>query len=200
MSRASSAAAVAGAALCCLTAVLVATWTNWVEGLARALMVGAPIAVGLYARRRVPFARFGGLLVGVGVVWFVATLSNSPNEVVYSVGRIGGWLAEAAIVYVVLAFPTGRLPERVDRVLAAATAALVFLLYLPTALLVDAYPVPTLFMSCSEDCPRTRSTWSARSRRFVERRRVPAAGADPGRDHVRRGACGSAPGCARRPP
>ena len=37
--------------------------------------------------------------------------------------------------------------------LAAATAALVVLLYLPTALLVDAYPVPTLFMSCSEDCP-----------------------------------------------
>ena len=153
MSRASSAAAVAGAALCCLTAVLVATWMNWLEGLARALMVGAPIAVGLYARRRVPFARFGGLLVGVGVVWFVATLSNSPNEVVYSVGRVCGWLAEAAIVYVVLAFPTGRLPEQVDRVLAAATAALVFVLYLPTALLVDAYPVPTLFMSCSEDCP-----------------------------------------------
>ena len=157
MSRASSAAAVAGAALCCLTGVLVTAWStsryDWLEGLARALMVGAPIAVGLYARRRVPFARFGGLLVGVGVVWFVATLSNSPNEVVYSIGRVGGWFAEAAIVYVVLAFPTGRLPERVDRVLAAATAALVLLLYLPTALLVDAYPVPTLFMSCSEDCP-----------------------------------------------
>ena len=153
MSRAASATAVAGTVLVCLTAVLVASWTNWVEGLARALMVGAPIAVGLYARRRVPFARFGGLLVGVGVVWFVATLSNSPNEVVYSVGRIGGWFAEAAIVYAVLSFPTGRLPERVDRVLAGATGALVFALYLPTALLVDAYPVPTLFMSCSEDCP-----------------------------------------------
>jgi hypothetical protein len=83
VSRASSAAAVAGAALCCLTGVLVTTWStshyDWLEGLARALMVGAPIAVGLYARRRVPFARFGGLLVGVGVVWFVATLSNSPD-------------------------------------------------------------------------------------------------------------------------
>jgi len=153
VSRATSATAVAGAALVCLTAVLVASWTNWVEGLARALMVGAPIAVGLYARRRVPFARFGGLLVGIGCLWFVGTLSNSPDSVVYSIGRVGGWLAELAIVYVILAFPTGRLGERIDNVLVAVAAADVLLLYVPTALMVDAYPVPTLFTACTQVCP-----------------------------------------------
>jgi signal transduction histidine kinase len=157
VSRAASAAAVAGAALCGLTGVLVATWSasryDWLEGLARALLVGAPIAVGLYARRRVPFARFGGLLVGIGVLWFVATLSNSPDTVVYSIGRLGGWLAELATVYVILAFPTGRLPGPTDRVLVAMAAADVFLLYLPTALLVDAYPVPTPYTACTHGCP-----------------------------------------------
>jgi signal transduction histidine kinase len=168
VSRASSATAVAGAALCLLTGVLVATWTNWVEGLARALMVGAPIAVGLYARRRVPFARFGGLLVGVGMVWFVATLSNSPDAVVYSVGRVGAWLAELAIVYVILAFPTGRLSDRIDRVLVAVVAADVLLLYIPTALLVDSYPLPTLYTACTQGCPGNAFDIVAQQPAFVE--------------------------------
>jgi signal transduction histidine kinase len=167
VSRATS-TAVAGAALCCLTGVLVATWSNWVEGLARALMVGAPIAVGLYARRRVPFARFGGLLVGIGCIWFVATLSNSPDAVVYSIGRVGGWLAELAIVYVILAFPTGRLTDRIDRVLVAVVAADVLLLYVPTALLVDAYPLPTLYTACTQGCPGNAFDVVGQQPAFVE--------------------------------
>jgi signal transduction histidine kinase len=167
VSRATS-TAVAGAALCCLTGVLVATWSNWVEGLARALMVGAPIAVGLYARRRVPFARFGGLLVGIGLIWFVATLSNSPDAVVYSIGRVGGWLAELAIVYVILAFPTGRLTDRIDRVLVAVVAADVLLLYVPTALLVDAYPLPTLYTACTQGCPGNAFDVVGQQPAFVE--------------------------------
>jgi signal transduction histidine kinase len=155
--RLRAAVAVAGTALCCLTAVLVTTWStsrlDWFEGLVRALMVGAPIAAGLYAHRRPPFARFGVLLVGLGLLWFVATLSGSPDPVVFSVGRIGAWCAEAAIVYVVLAFPSGRITERVDRVLAGAMAANVLLLYLPTALLVNEYPAPTPYTTCVESCP-----------------------------------------------
>jgi signal transduction histidine kinase len=148
--------------------VLVTSWTNWVEGLARALMVGAPIAVGLYARRRVPFARFGGLLVGIGFISFVATLSNSPDAVVYSVGRVGAWLAELAVVYVILAFPTGRLGDRIDRVLVAVVAADVFLLYLPTALLVDSYPLPTLYTACTQGCPGNAFDVVGQQPAFVE--------------------------------
>ena len=168
MSRATSAAAVAGTALFCLTGVLVTTWTNWAEGLARALWVGAPIAVGLYARRRVPFARFGTLLVGIGWLWFVGTLSNSPDAVVYSTGRVGGWLAELAIVYVILAFPTGRLSDRTDRVLVAVVAADVFLLYVPTALLVDAYPVPNFYTACTQGCPGNAFQVVGQQPAFVE--------------------------------
>ena len=56
-------------------------------------------------------------------------------------------------MYVILAFPTGRLPARVDRVLVGAAALVVACLYLPTALLVDSYPVPTPWTDCGEACP-----------------------------------------------
>jgi signal transduction histidine kinase len=126
---------------------------DWLEGLGRAVMVGAPLAVGLYARRRPPFERFGTMLIAVGVAWFVATFSGSRDEVFYSVGRIAAWFVEAALVYVVLAFPSGRLPGRPDRLLASAAAAIVVVLYLPTALLTDAYPIPGPPTSCHTGCP-----------------------------------------------
>ena len=126
---------------------------DWLEGLARAVMVGAPVAVGLYARRRQPFERFGTMLIALGVAWFVATFAGSRDEVLYSVGRIAGWFVEAALVYVVLAFPTGRLPGRPDRFLAGAAAVIVVVLYLPTALLADAYPIPGPPTSCHTGCP-----------------------------------------------
>jgi signal transduction histidine kinase len=123
------------------------------EALARAVMVATPIAVGLYARRHAASARFGMLLIVAGFGWFLATLSESGDEWVYSVGRVAAWLVEVALMYTILAFPTGRLPARVDRVLVGATALVVLLLYLPTALLVESYPVPTPWTDCGAGCP-----------------------------------------------
>ena len=164
--------AVGGLVLCGLTAVLVADWSTsrypWLEGLARALIVGAPIAVGLYAHGRPPFSRFGTLLIGVGGLWFLATLSGSPDSVVYSVGRVVAWPAELAIVYVILAFPTGRLSDRADRLLVRVMALTVLVLYLPTALLVDQYPVPTVYTSCTDGCPANAFDVLGQQPAFVE--------------------------------
>ena len=164
--------AVGGLVLCGLTAVLVADWSTsrspgW-RALARALIVGAPIAVGLYAHGRPPFSRFGTLLIGVGVVWFLATLSGSPDSVVYSVGRVVAWPAELAIVYVILAFPTGRLTDRADRLLVRVMALDVLVLYLPTALLVDQYPIPTVYTSCTDGCPANAFDVVGQQPAFVE--------------------------------
>jgi signal transduction histidine kinase len=151
------AVAVLGVALTLAATLLVASWSespyDWLEGLARGLMVGAPIAVGLYAYERPPFRRFGALLIGLGVAWFVVTLSNSPNELVYSIGRVAAWPTEAAIIYVVLAFPTGRLTSRADRAIVGVVVVDILVLYLPTALLVDTYPVPSLYTPCTSGCP-----------------------------------------------
>ena len=122
------------------------------EASVRAFTVAAPITVGLYARRHPPFERFGRLLVALGLLWFLSTFAGSSNEVVYSIGRVFGWIADGALVYVVLAFPSGRL-ARADRVIVGAVVVVVGLLYLPTALLVDGYPTPAAYMSCDADCP-----------------------------------------------
>jgi signal transduction histidine kinase len=152
-----AALAAGGVGLCVVAAAVTTTGStseyDWLEGLARAVMVGAPIAVGVYARRRPPFERFGTSLIAVTVVWFVATLSGSRDEVLYSVGRIAAWVGEVGILYLVLAFPTGRLPGRVDRLLVGALTVVVVVLYLPTALLAEAYPVPAPWASCDLDCP-----------------------------------------------
>jgi signal transduction histidine kinase len=126
---------------------------DWLEGVVRASMVGAPVAVGLYARSRPPFARFGSLLVVAGAFTSVAVLASSSAPLLYSVGRIGGWVAEVVLIYTILAFPTGRLPARKDRLIVGATAVMVATLYLPTALLVTDFPAPSPWSLCSTDCP-----------------------------------------------
>src|SRR3954451_1233831 len=123
------------------------------QAVARALMVGVPVAVGLYAVRHPASARFGALLILAGFGWFVTTLSESPDPWLYSIGRVAGWAVELSIAYLILAFPTGRISTRVDRVLIAlATAGLVGL-YLPTALLVERYPLPSPWTGCEHACP-----------------------------------------------
>jgi signal transduction histidine kinase len=120
---------------------------------ARALTAGLPIGVGLYAWYRRPRTRFGPLLVAAGFGWFLTTLAESSNSVLYSVGRVSGWLVELLLVYLVLAFPTGRLQGRVDRSLVAAGAVMLVTLWLPSALVTDSYPLPSFTTSCASDCP-----------------------------------------------
>ena len=93
------------------------------ETVARAVAVGLPVAVGLMAWRRPPFERFGRLLVATGAAVLVVTLSLSDNAVLYSTGRVVHWGVEAALVYLILAFPSGGLAQRVDRALATAAVA-----------------------------------------------------------------------------
>jgi len=124
------------------------------DGIARGLVVAIPVAVGLYALGRPAQARFGRLLLVLSGTWFLALLSTSSSALLYSVGRVWGWIAEVLLVYAVLAFPTGRLTTRVDRALPAITAGAAALLFLPTAFPVEQYPVPAPFMSCDVHCPR----------------------------------------------
>jgi len=125
----------------------------WLEGFARALMVAAPIGVGLYAWQRPATERFGRLLALAGVCWFLTTLSEAANPVAYATGRMFGWIVEPLLLYLVLAFPTGRLHSRVDRGLFLALALLAATLYLPTVLLVERFPEPVPWSECHAGCP-----------------------------------------------
>ena len=149
--------AATGAVLCAVAAGITAEGSTveqpWLEAVARASMVGAPIAVGLYARRRPASARFGNLLLATGAAWFLTTLAESSDPLLHAIGRMSGWLAEPLLMYLVLSFPTGRLPARADRLLVGTVAAAVALLYLPSVLLVDRFPEPSPWTTCSAGCP-----------------------------------------------
>jgi signal transduction histidine kinase len=148
---------VAGAALSATAAAITiagsAAGQPWLEGLARATIVAAPIGVGVYARRRGPSARFGILLVATGVAWFLTVLAESSEPTLHAAGRVSGWLSEPLLMYLVLAFPTGRLTARVDRMLIGAAVAIVAVLYLPSLLLVERFPEPSPWSTCSAGCP-----------------------------------------------
>jgi hypothetical protein len=102
-------AAVAVGAVSVLVPVSAASSTMVVlETAARAAGVGIPVAVGLVAWRRPPFERFGRLLVATGAAVLAVTLSLSDSAVLYSTGRVVNWGVQAALVYLILAFPSGR--------------------------------------------------------------------------------------------
>ncbi|HYI36893.1 MAG TPA: histidine kinase [Thermoleophilaceae bacterium] len=122
-------------------------------GLARASMVAMPVSVGLYVWHSRPDDRFGRLLVVAGFGWFLTTFSESSDEVLYSIGRVAGWVVEAGLIWLILAYPSGRLNGRVDRLLFGAGVALVAFLYLPTALLDASFPTPSPWTSCETGCP-----------------------------------------------
>ena len=143
--------------MCTVTAVVTASGSAselaWLEAVVRVVTVAVPLAVGAFALQRPHFERFGGLLVVAGCVWFLATLANSDDSTLYSIGRVTGWMFEPLLIYLLLAFPTGRLESGFDRALVWSAVLLVVVLYLPTALLVEAYPVPSPLASCDVSCP-----------------------------------------------
>jgi hypothetical protein len=86
-------------------------------------------------------------------VWFLTTLANVEDATLYSVGRVAHWLFEPLVVYLLPAFPTGRLDRRFDRALVWIAVGIVLVSYLPTALLVERYPVPSPVDTCGAGCP-----------------------------------------------
>jgi PAS domain S-box-containing protein len=116
-----------------------------------ALVIAAPIAAGLYAVYVHPGARFGWLLILAGVLWSPTMLAESPDSVLYSIGRVWVWFAELLLIYLVLVFPSGRFASRADRLLFRAGVVAVGL-YLLLAL-VGEYPTPNPWASCGTDCP-----------------------------------------------
>ena len=111
-----------------------------------------PIGFGLWRLARDRTDRFALLVAGAGALYMLTLLAELDDSVAYSAGRAAVWLVEAALVYLLLAFPHGRLKSSAERWLAAAVAALVATLFLPAALLAP-YPEPTPWSACGQDCP-----------------------------------------------
>jgi signal transduction histidine kinase len=149
---------VAAAVWCAVALVQVAVASPSGEHTGRvlyeALLIGVPVAAGLYAIGNLHTARFGVLLVGAGVIWSLTGLAESSESLPYSAGRVVAWLIFPVLIYLMLAFPNGSLAPGLDRTVYRAVTALIAVLYIGSALFVDKYPDHTPWASCSGDaCP-----------------------------------------------
>jgi signal transduction histidine kinase len=146
---------VLGAALCAVAMALVVTGSdsaNVDRAVIEALIVGVPIAVGLWATSSPANARFGALLIGTGVIWSLTALAYSSQSLPYSVGRVVGWLMFPVVMYLMLAYPDGRLTGH-DRRLYGGLVLLIAVLFIGSALFVEAYPANAPWGTCGSDCP-----------------------------------------------
>jgi signal transduction histidine kinase len=80
----------------------------------------AYVACGLVAWVARPTSRFGPVMVVAGAVNFLTSLSWSTNEVVYTLGQTLDLVAPVVFLHAFLAFPTGRLRTRLERVVIGA--------------------------------------------------------------------------------
>jgi signal transduction histidine kinase len=79
------------------------------------------ISVGLYAWWRRPHQRFGALMVLVGFLYLLGSLSTSDVSWLFTLGVVLGSLHSAAFVHMILSYPDGRLScGRIARLVAAA--------------------------------------------------------------------------------
>jgi signal transduction histidine kinase len=76
------------------------------------------LLTGAIAWARRPESRIGPLLVAIGLTWFVGTYGRVPDVTVGHVARSFQGFYEPLLGILVLAYPTGRLPGRVERLVA----------------------------------------------------------------------------------
>ena len=117
------------------------------------LLVAAPMFVGLVAWNLHSDDRFARLLLAAGAAFSLTALTFSSDAVLHSLGRLAVWLVVPVLLYLMLAFPSGRLSTRWDRRLMAAIWILASVFYLPTALVVEHFPEPTPWALCGTACP-----------------------------------------------
>jgi signal transduction histidine kinase len=163
------------------------TWSPlWLPGIALSL-AGVLFALEEPSPERLTNAALGA--VGVLLTWVVAVtmraqypgrplaallfalaavlasfpaLSASSNPTLFTLTLVARPAAELLIVWVMLAFPSGRLPDRLDRLLLGAIAGAIVLLLLPAMAFTPQVPLSGPFMVCLPDCPRNVLFVSAR--------------------------------------
>lgn len=95
------------------------------------------VGVGLFAWYRSPGNRIGPLMVATGFAWYVSLLARTEPPLLFSIGFAFENLYVAPAVHLLLAYPSGRLQDGIDRALVTFTYAVVTLGFLPVALFVS---------------------------------------------------------------
>jgi PAS domain S-box-containing protein len=102
---------------------------HFVTELGLPILVGLTfVAVGLFSWVRTPSNRVGPLMTAVGFSWFLGALNWSDVTLLYTIGSALGGLVFAWFIWLLLAFPDGRLGTKIDRAIVAGGFVLIGLL------------------------------------------------------------------------
>ena len=99
------------------------------------LLVGwSFIGTGLFAWWRRPGNRTGLIMAAAGFAWLASGLSASDSDALYTIGELLDGLFPAIIGHLLVAFPTGRLQTRAERLVAFSAYFAVTVLQVPSLL------------------------------------------------------------------
>jgi signal transduction histidine kinase len=101
------------------------------------LVTWAFVGTGLFAWLRRPASRVGQMMVAVGFIWSVSTLTLSEDGRLFMVGFLATPVTYVALFHTLLAFPDGRLHSRLERVLVATAYVSATVVHLGVALFFD---------------------------------------------------------------
>ena len=113
------------------------------------------IVGGLIAWWRRPDSRFGPLMVIAGWLAFITTLSYTTFDLPYTVGQLFDLLPVALFLHVFLAYPTGRLEQRPERVIVGVAYTASVALQIPKMLLGGSGPDSLLEVSSNPGAAHT---------------------------------------------
>ena len=126
---------------------------TWAAVAPRVGVIGTLFTVGIWSLARRPHDRFGRLLVALGVIYGVSMLNGSDSSLAYSIGRTVLPFGEVMVAYTALAFPSGRLTRRGDRLVISAFAAVVVLVWPVAVLASPDFGVGGVMVECGLSCP-----------------------------------------------
>ena len=109
--------------------------------------------VAMAVRQRYPERPLWMLLTALALGAALQPLVASPNALLFTMARAARPGVEVLLIWVMVAFPTGRLATRVDRALVAALALAVLLLWVPGMMFSPHVPLPGPFVTCGVECP-----------------------------------------------
>ena len=95
------------------------------------------IVAGLVAWSRRPGNRLGPLMVAFGFAWLIRPWQYSDNGVAFTVSFALGWLGAALFAHIALAYPTGRVTDRLERLLVRAGYVVALAFPIATLLFYD---------------------------------------------------------------
>jgi signal transduction histidine kinase len=102
------------------------------------LLVGwSFLGTGLFAWWRRPGNRTGMLMMAAGLAWFATGVSAANDDVVFTIGVTVDGLFPAVVGHLLMAFPTGRLETRAERVVITGVYLTVTVLQIPGLLFDD---------------------------------------------------------------